>query len=130
MQLFYFLLKANGRTFPDPEGQELLDQTAARRHATAIARELMCNRELETRSWRIQVCDDYLLPLFDVVFAEACERFRMYPTELQTSIARAARSGGALNDTFAQVQVSLGHVQETLARADQLLASISRSPQL
>jgi hypothetical protein len=54
----------------------------------------------------------------------------MYPTELQTSIARAARSGGALNDTFAQVQVSLGHVQETLARADQLLASISRSPQL
>jgi hypothetical protein len=54
----------------------------------------------------------------------------MYPSELQTSIARAARSGGALNDAFAKVQVTLGDVQETFARTDQFLASISRSPQL
>jgi hypothetical protein len=130
MQLFYFLLKAGGRTFPDPEGQELADAAAARKHAIATAKELMHNREIETQRWRIQVCDDYLLPLFDVVFAEVSETVRMYPPTLQASIGRVARTGGALDDAVAKVQVTLGDVRETLARADQVLASISRGPRL
>ena len=70
MLLFYFVLKAGRQTIPDPEGQELIDEAAARLHALAVAQQLMRHRETDTRGWRIQVCDDYLVPLFEVFFAE------------------------------------------------------------
>jgi hypothetical protein len=127
MQLFYFLLKAGGRTFPDPEGQELADVAAARDHAIAVAQELMHNREIQTMGWRIQVCDDYLLPLFDVAFVEASERLQMYPPELRVSIRRYARRASVFCDTLADVKGTLADVWDTVARADRVLASIARS---
>lgn len=73
MRLFYFILKRGGDSIADREGQEFPDEIAARRHAIAVARELMLHRETETRTWRIQVCDDYLLPLFEEPFAQIDE---------------------------------------------------------
>jgi hypothetical protein len=66
VQLFYFVLKTPRQTIPDTEGQELVDEGAARLHAVAVAQQLMRNREVDARAWRVQVCDDYLRPLFEV----------------------------------------------------------------
>lgn len=78
MPLFYLLLKVGYETFPDIEGQELADEVAAHDHAVAVAQELMRNRVNETRLWRIQACDDYLRPCFEVLFAEVDPSSRNY----------------------------------------------------
>jgi hypothetical protein len=70
MQLYYFVLKAGRRIYPDSEGQEFPDDNAARQYACAVARELMRNRETKTGHWRIQVFDDYLRPRYDYLFAD------------------------------------------------------------
>src|SRR4051794_5253271 len=75
LRLFYFILKAGHRSIPDNDGVELPNETAAGRHALLVARELMRNRERRTFRWQIQVCDDYMLPLFSVLFFEADESF-------------------------------------------------------
>ena len=70
MPLFYFILKAGCHTYPDTEGQEFADEAGARAHAHAVARELMRNRESRTGHWRMQVCDDYLEPRYECLFAD------------------------------------------------------------
>jgi hypothetical protein len=128
MRLFYFLLKVGSQTFPDVEGQELADEVAARDHAVAVAQELMYNRENQTRLWRIQVCDDYLHPCFEVLFAAVDPSLPKLPANLQGSIERVVRTAGALNDAMVQMRATLRDCRETLARADQFLSSISRLP--
>lgn len=70
MRLYYFVLKTGRHVYPDSEGQEFPDDGAAREHACAVARELMRNREDRTGHWRIQVCDDYLQPRYEFLFAD------------------------------------------------------------
>jgi len=123
VQLFYFTLKARGRSIPDMEGQELADATAARRHALTVAQQLMRGRENETHHWRIQVCDDYLKPLFDVFFAEADETLKGH-AQIKQSVERAARTAAAFSDAVESMQATLNEIRETLARADQVLAAM------
>jgi len=126
LRLFYFILKAGHRSIPDNDGVELPNETAAGRHALLVARELMRNRERRTFRWQIQVCDDYMLPLFSVLFFEADESFRMFPRELRRSMRRAALTAGAFDDALAQTQNTLNEVRATLARADRVLQPILR----
>jgi hypothetical protein len=77
MSLYYFILKTGRRTYPDTEGQEFPDDTAAQDYAEAVARELMRNRETDTAHWRIQVCDDHLQPRYEYLFADL-DRTRMF----------------------------------------------------
>jgi hypothetical protein len=126
MPLFYFTLKAGQKTIPDPEGQELADMSAARLHALVVARQLMRHREKESRSWRIQVCDDYLQPLFEVFFAEIDESFEGTPQHLQAAIEDVARMVAALDDCMVAMRVTLSDARAILVRADHILASMPR----
>jgi hypothetical protein len=130
VQLFYFALKTGKQIIPDPEGQELADEHAARLHAAAVAQQIMRHREHDTRGWRVQVCDDYLKPLFEVFFAEVDETIGSLPIDLQASIENVVRTAAALNDAVAAMQSTLSEVRQTLGRADQILATISSSPPL
>jgi hypothetical protein len=127
MQLFYFLLKAGRQTIPDPEGQELADEVAARKHAMAVAQQLMQHRENDTRTWRIQVCDDYLRPMFDVHFVDADETINQYPLTVKASIENVARTAAAFNDVFENVRATLAEVRATIEHANRVLASIPRA---
>jgi hypothetical protein len=124
VQLFYFVLKAGRQTIPDLEGQELADRTEARQHAIAVARQLMRHREGDTRSWRLQVCDDYLRPLFSVYFVEVDEDLNQFSPTVQASIEDVARTTGAFNDALDKIQVTLTDVRATLERASRVLGSI------
>jgi hypothetical protein len=127
MPLFYFVLKTSRESIPDPEGQELADEAAARLHAVAVARQLMQHREAGSRTWRIQVCDDYLHPRFEVFFAEVDQTFEAAPLQLQASIEDVVRTAAALDDSIAIMRATLSETRETLVRADRILASMPRA---
>jgi hypothetical protein len=126
MPLFYFALKTGRTTIPDPEGQELADEAAARLHARVVAQQLIRHREKDSRGWRIQICDDYLRPVSEVFFAEIDESFAAAPSQLQASIEDVTRMVAALDDSIVAMQATLTDARATLVKADLLLASMPR----
>src|SRR5262249_47990765 len=68
MPLYYFVLKDGRQIIPDRDGEEFADRGAARDHAVAVARELMRNGSLHVHNWRLQVCDEYLWPCYELLF--------------------------------------------------------------
>jgi hypothetical protein len=123
MPLYYFTLKYGRHTVTDDEGEELPDDAAAKSHAESIARDLMQSRELKTRFWRIEVCDDYLNPLFDLCFSEADKTIGHLPAEWRNAIATVSRTAGGLIDAVVTIQGTLAEVRATLKDADRLLAT-------
>jgi hypothetical protein len=124
MRLYYFVLKAGRNCIPDTEGMELPDGIAARRHAIAVAKELMRHQEAQTLLWRIQVCDDYLRPLFEVFFAHLQDAVARYPSDYRMSVQRVAQAYSGFDTAVLDTKLTLQDVRETLARAERLLALV------
>lgn len=125
MPLYYFILKNGLHTIPDREGEEFADRGTARDYAVAVARELMRNGSPHAHSWRLQVCDEYLQPCFELLFASIAESLLCLPFEYRNSIEHACRNTALLHDSIADVHKSLQQVTETLASADLLMDRIS-----
>lgn len=125
MPLYYFVLKNGRDAIPDHEGVELPNLEAAREHATAVARELMRNRELPARVWRLEICDDYLMPCFEILFAEVDETIAHLSPKYRQSVEVVARLTASVHEAFNQVGATLSEVRATLAQADRIIASIS-----
>jgi hypothetical protein len=125
MQLYYFILKNGHHAIPDRRGEEFADEGAARAHAVAVARELMRNGSLRARTWRLEVCDEYLQPRFELLFASIDDSLSHLPLACRNSIEHACRNTALLHDSIANVQKSLLEVAETLTTADQIMARIS-----
>ena len=123
MPLYYFVLKSNGEVIPGRDEIELPGIEAARKEAIAVARELMRNREPEARSWRLEVCDDYLVPTFEILFAEVDETIDHLLPPYRESIERVCRQSASLVDAFEEVRQSLLEVRETFARMDDILSA-------
>jgi hypothetical protein len=124
--LFYFVLKTHGHTIADQEGVELPDKAAARHYAISVARDLMRSREAETQHWRIEVCDEYLLLLFEVLFADFSEAIELMPRDHRLRLKRVARTTAALHDALTDAQKRVAEARETLAEAGRLLALMQR----
>jgi len=73
MPRYFFNLNDGRKVIPDVDGTELSDDDSARAHANQVARELARNREPETRSWRLAVCDAQGTLCFEVLFASVGE---------------------------------------------------------
>jgi len=127
--LYYFVLKTGRKAIPDPEGQELADENAARVHAATVAQQLMQGCENGTRTSRIQVCDDYLRPLFDVYFADLDQTLKRYPLNVQVCVEESARMAAGFGDALDQMKATLRDVRKTLARAEHILTALP-GPQL
>ncbi|KRR10647.1 hypothetical protein CQ12_19455 [Bradyrhizobium jicamae] len=123
MPLFYFVLKAGRRTYPDSDGQEFPDQMAAREHAHAVARELMRNRETRTSHWRVQVCNDYLEPCYECLFADVDHTLERYDSNLRTSVAAVARTTAALGDALRGIDAGMTDLRQILNRMDFIISS-------
>jgi hypothetical protein len=127
MPLYYFILKSDRDNYADEQGEELADLGAARCYAETVARELMQSRELETRFWRVEVCDDYAEPLFEVLFAEVDRTIDHLPLAWRDAIHKTCLRMGRLNDAIGQVRTTISDVQNTLHEADRLLNASRRS---
>jgi len=118
MALFYFIIKVGRESYPDPKGDEFNDLHGAKKHAEVVAGELMRNREFKTAHWRIQVCDDYLQPLHECLFAEVNQKLARYDEEMRGSVIRAARSAAAMNDAMQQIGHTMLDLRQTMRLLD------------
>jgi hypothetical protein len=123
MPLYYFVLKAGRHTYPDSEGQQFDNDVAAQEHAQAVARELMRNREIKTGHWRIQVCDDYLQPRYECLFADLDHTLERFDGDLRTSLMRVARTKAAMGDAFRAIDAGMTDLKQTLDRIDSIISS-------
>jgi|SRR4051794_17979366 hypothetical protein len=123
MPLFYFILKAGRQTIPDTEGEEFENEAGARAHACAVARELMRNREAKTSHWRVQVCDDYLRPRHEILFADVDEKLAGYGADVRVSVTAVARTTASMNDAVQKIDVSMAELRQTIGRIDFILSS-------
>jgi hypothetical protein len=125
MALFYFILKVGRKAFPDPVGEEFEDITDARAHAHAVAGELMRNREGSTGHWRLQVCDDYLEPCYECLFADVDQRLQAYGDVLRGSMIQVARTTAALNDAVQSIDSTMSELRKTMRLLDAATAEFS-----
>jgi len=127
MALFYFIVKIGRESFPDSKGDEFDDLEGAKKHAEVVAGELMRNREFATAHWRIQVCDDYLLPLHECLFAEINQKLASYGVETRGSIVRGAKSAAAMNDAMQQISLTMTDLRQTMMLLDAATARFSQT---
>ena len=127
MPLYYFVLKNGYEAIADEEGLELPSLEAARAEAVTIAGELMRNCEVPRRAWKLEVCDDYLIPRFEVLFAEVDETIAHLPQQYRSSIESMARIRASLDDAFHVLRASLADVRKTMARTDEIIGAVSKS---
>jgi len=82
MPRYFFNLNDGEKIIPDLEGTELPDDDSARAHAAQVARELARNREQQTRSWRLAVCDAHGTLCFELLFASIDDSISRLPTTI------------------------------------------------
>jgi hypothetical protein len=123
MPLFYFILKTGRHSYPDNEGQEFADEVAAQGHAHAVARELMRNREARTAHWRIQVCDDYLQPRYECLFADIDTTLQRFDSDFRTSLTRVARTTAAMGDALRGIDAGMTDLKQMIERMDFIISS-------
>ena len=117
MPIYFFNLKTSDRDIRDQEGAELADEAAAWELARQVARELMKQREPQTRSWRIDVRDGQRRQCFELLFASVDESITALGPELRDVIENLHRKQASLIDATAAVRLSLLQIQETIARS-------------
>jgi hypothetical protein len=121
MALYYFILRSRWDSYPDTEGVEFENESAARNQAVTVAQELMRNRELDTRLWRIEVRDEYLQLCSEVLFSTIDPTIDHLPSDLRQSIDLVADKSARLAEVILKVRGSMIEVRDTMARADRFL---------
>ena len=124
MSLFYFILKTGREKVPDREGLEFPDQETARAHAELVVEELMRNRELKTRTWRLEVRDEDLQPSFEILFAAKDKSISHLPPAYRESVELLSSNTAKLFDAYDNVRSTLFNVRETLARTDHMIRQL------
>jgi hypothetical protein len=107
MRRYFFNLNDGRKVIPDLEGTELPDDDSARAHAAQVARELARNREQETRSWRLAVCDAQGTLRFELLFALIDESISRLPPAIRFMFDDAGGSTASLNKAIEQVRMTL-----------------------
>jgi len=125
MPVYHFLLKHSWDSpLIDRNGEEFPDDTAAHGHALDVAQEIMRNREVDCRSYRLEVRNENLNPCFEILFASVDESLDHLPDDFRTSIIEGARRMASLKETIGEVSDTLNNVRETLKKAEKVLLSL------
>ena len=106
MPRYFFNLNDGRKIIPDLEGTELPDDDSARAHAARVARELARNREEETRSWRLAVCDAQGTLRFELLFASMDEAISRLPPVIRFMFDDAGGSTASFNEAIEQVRMT------------------------
>jgi len=115
MKRYYFNLWTTKQLLLDTAGTALSDETAARAHARAVARDLMRNCAPNTRSWRLDVRDGDGQACFSVLFASVDDTV---PPELRAAVIEGSTRAATLRDAIHEVRLSLLQLRATMARAE------------
>ena len=118
MPMYYFNLKGPHGRYLDPTGTELPDHEQAEEHARQVALELMRRRETRTRSWRLEVCDAFRTPIFELLFARVDPLLAQLPPNSRTMVEEVCARTGGVTDAVIDVRNSLHQLRGTLAKSN------------
>lgn len=123
MPLYRFNLRDGEGLCADPDGVVLADQTAAMAYARQVAQELMRSCELKTRHWKLEVCDDTGVVLFETPFASVDHTLDHLSAELRLSVER-------LSEGMAGLAAAVSECRMTLFKSRAILACFDGKPYL
>jgi uncharacterized protein DUF6894 len=140
MPHYHFHLRTAEGLHLDREGTFLENGAEALERATAVARELMRNREVKARSWRIEVFDSIENErCFEVPFASVDVTLEHLHPDLRGQIEQVSSRMGSLFDAINALRGTIYEVKATQARAKKLpylatlrgvrVANVTRSSQ-
>jgi hypothetical protein len=117
MPMYYFNLKTQEGCVPDPDGIELLDDLRAREYAEQVALELMHQREIKTRSWRIEVCNFERRPIVELLFAYVDPLVANLSPACRITVEQASARTAGLIDAISDTRRSYYDLMATLSHS-------------
>ena len=121
MPTYTLKLRSTGGTSADHFGVSLADNASAYHFTCTVARELMRNRETETRFWVLDVLDSEKLgsqkPVFHVLFARIDPTLDHLRRDLRTLVERVSEIRRALNDAAHAAELTARESRALLARS-------------
>jgi hypothetical protein len=83
----------------------------------------MRNREARTAHWSVQVCDNYLQPRFEYLFADLDETLQRFDDEFRVSAKRVAQTAAAIGDSPRQIDTSMTDLRLMICQIDSILST-------
>jgi hypothetical protein len=117
MPMYYFNLKTQEGRVPDPDGIDLLDDARARQYAEQVALELMHQREIKTRFWRIEVCNSERTPIVELLFANVDPLVANLPLASRITVEQASARTAGLVDAILDTRRSYYELRATLSHS-------------
>jgi hypothetical protein len=117
MPIYTLRLRSTGGASADHLGVCLADNATAYDFACSVARELMRNRETETRFWVLDVLQDSKKPVFQVLFARVDPTLDHLRRDLRTLVERASETVRALWDAAHAAELTARESRALLARS-------------
>jgi len=114
---YTFKLRDDNSGVVDDTGVALIDNATAYQYARSVARELMRSREIQTRSWLLEVYRDDQGRLFDILFARVDPTLDHLRDELRADVEKVSERKRALKDVIYAASLTLRESQSLLARS-------------
>jgi hypothetical protein len=120
MPTYFFDLHTPTEVVRDVVGSELACESSAQEHAADVARELAQHREVQTRSWRLDIRDSEGRGVSKLMLVSVDASLAQLPPELRNSVEAMYTNNASLCDTIRSVRRSLREIRGTMARADRV----------
>jgi len=123
MPLYTFELRQGTAALSDDTGVQLPDRDQALAYAKDVARELMYGREIQTRSWRLDVYEDQQERVGELPFAAVDRTLDHLVPDLREAVER-------LCDSYRTWQETIHAVRTTVRESRALIAQSRGKPYL
>ena len=116
MPVYTFKLRDGSGDVEDTTGVQFRDQDRAVRYAHDVVHELMKSRELQTRSWRLEVYEAGSL-VCEIPFAKMDPSLDHLPPTLRTMVEGLSERKRLLGDVIHTVKATVQESRALVARA-------------
>jgi hypothetical protein len=125
MPIYSFTLRDGSGILEDENGVELPDDNSANQYGHDVAHELMKSRELETRSWCLDVYEEGGGRIGEIPFARVDPTLDHLTPKWRTAVEGIAERKRLLGDVISAVDATVQESRALVARARQ---AVPREP--
>ncbi|HLH94890.1 MAG TPA: hypothetical protein VKW08_07205 [Xanthobacteraceae bacterium] len=116
MPHYTFALRDGGRGIEDDVGVRLPDREQAIEYAQEVAQELMRAREPETRTWRLDVHENYSEAVFKIPFASIDHTLDHLLPDLRRLVVELGERRRSLMEAIEAVRATVAESRALMAR--------------
>jgi uncharacterized protein DUF6894 len=117
MPLYTFELMNGSAPVSDDTGIDAPDRAHAASYGTEVARELMRGREVQTRSWRLDIYEDHTERVAEIPFASVDPKLDVLSPELRMAVERLCGSYRSWLDAFHAARATMRESRALVAQA-------------